>query len=261
MKRRAVDTLLAVAVFALAALAWKAYVEWKDVSPFLLPPPEDVWRATVDLATTGSTWHHVWVTVQEIVGGFALASTVAIAVGFLLAEVRAAERALTPLIVALQVVPKVALIPLLLLWFGFGLGSKLIVAATFAFFPVVAATLNGLKGVPAGHRDVATSLNASRRQRVAMFDLPSALPTILTGLEIAIVLSTVGAIVAEYLAGGEGLGFLAVTSLNHLEVDRLFGAIVLMALVGLVLHRAVVLARRLLVPWHESVRRDVVVPA
>jgi NitT/TauT family transport system permease protein len=243
-----------VAVVALL-VAWKCYVEWFDVSPFLLPPPEDVGRALADLVVLGETWRHVWITSREIVGGFLLALVLGVVTGLLLYEFRTLERALSPLLVALQVIPKVTLIPLLLLWFGFGSGSKLIVAAVFAFFPITTGTVAGLKGGDLGHRDLSTVLQARHHQRLVLFELPGALPSILTGMEVAIVLATIGAVVNEYLAGNEGLGYLALRSLNQVRVADLFGIVVLLSVLGFVLYAAVSVLRRMLVPWHASVRR------
>lgn len=244
--------LLILAVLATLLVVWKAYIAVFDVSRFLLPPPEDVWSASVDLVRSERTWHHVRVTLQEIVGGFALAAVAGVLTGTLLGEVRLVERAMNPFLVALQVMPKVALIPLLLLWFGFGIASKVIVAAIFAYFPIATATVAGIKSVDAAHRDLAATLLAGRRHRLWLIELPSALPSILTGMEVGIVLATVGAVVAEYLGGSEGLGWLALISLNYLRVDQLFGVIVLLSLLGFALHTTVVSLRRVLVPWHAS---------
>lgn len=255
MRDRVSSTVAALVALAVVLLGWKAYVEWFDVSAFLLPPPEVVWRATVDLATSSDTWSHAWVTTREIVGGFLFATALGVATGVLLAEVRVLERALTPLLVALQVIPKVTIIPLLLLWFGFGSGSKVVIAAVFAYFPITMGTLAGLKGAELGHRDLAAVLQARRGQRLWTIELPGALPSILTGMEVGIVLATIGAVVAEYLAGDEGLGWLALRSLNGVRVDELFGVIVLLSLLGFVLYAVVSVLRRVLVPWHPSVRR------
>lgn len=248
---------LAVAVASLAAVAvaWKAYVVWFDVSHFMLPPPEDVGRATLGLLGQGETWHHTWVTTKEIVGGFVLAIVFGVATGLVLAEFRVLERALSPLLIALQVMPKVAIIPLLLLWFGFGSSSKLVIAAIFAYFPITTGTIAGIKGVDLHHRDLATVLQARRSQRLAVIEVPGALPSILTGMEVAIVLATIGAVVAEYLAGSEGLGWMALRSLNQVRVADLFGVVVLLSALGFAFYLAVSLLRRLLVPWHASVRR------
>jgi NitT/TauT family transport system permease protein len=117
---------------------------------------------------------------------------------------------------------------------------------------VTAGTRAGTRSVERNHRDLATTLQATRWQRLTQIDLPSSLPSILTGMEVGIVLATVGAIVAEYLSGSEGLGWLATFYLNQLQVDALFGVIVLMSALGLLLYAAVLGLRRLLVPWHQS---------
>jgi NitT/TauT family transport system permease protein len=252
MRSKTTSVIIAVLTFVLIIAAWKAYVVWADVSKFLLPPPESVGAATVELVTERATWEHAWVTLREILWGFALATGVGLSIGAILGEFPVLSRAYTPYIVVFQVLPKVAIIPLLLLWFGFGSTSKLLVAAMFAFFPIVVATQAGIRAVDPGHRDLATTLQASPRQRLFLIDFPSALPTILTGMEIGIVLATIGAIVAEYLSGGEGLGYLAVSNLNQLKVDSLFGVIVLLSLMGLLLHAVMAGLRRWLVSWHPS---------
>jgi NitT/TauT family transport system permease protein len=251
-RRRVVSIMIGIVTFAFVIAAWKAYVTWWDVSKFVLPPPESVGAATIELITESATWQHAWVTLKEILWGFLLATVLGVTIGAVLGEFPVLSRAYTPYIVVFQVLPKVAIIPLLLLWFGFGSTSKVLVAAMFAFFPIVVATQAGIRSVEPGHRDLATVLQATPRQRLCMVDLPRALPTLLTGMEIGIVLATIGAIVAEYLSGGEGLGFLAVSNLNQLKVDSLFGVIVLLSLMGLLLHGAMVGLRRLLVSWHPS---------
>jgi NitT/TauT family transport system permease protein len=247
---------LSLVTLVLLIVAWKLYVSWGDVSKFVLPPPEDVGRATIELVTDSKTWSNAWVTLSEILLGFAIAAVAGIVIGAVLGEVPLLSRAYTPYIVTFQVLPKVAIIPLLLLWFGFGSSSKVAVAAMFAFFPIVVGTQAGIRSVEPGHRDLATTLQARPSQCLLLIDLPSATPAILTGMEIGIVLATIGAIVAEYLAGGEGLGHLAVVNLNQLKVDSLFGVIVLMSVMGLLLHSAIAGLRRLVVSWHPSAGAD-----
>jgi NitT/TauT family transport system permease protein len=255
MRERLLSVLATTVAVAVLVAAWKLYVVWSDVSRFLLPPPEVVARATVELLGRGDTWHHVWVTTREITGGFLLATVLGILTGLVLAEWRLMERALSPLLVALQVMPKVTVIPLLLLWFGFGSSSKMVVAAVFAYFPITTGTLAGLKGVDLHHRELATVLQARRSQRVFLIDLPGALPSVLTGMEVGIVLATIGAVVAEYLAGSEGLGWMALRTLNQVRVEELFAVVVILSVLGFAFWAAVSLLRRVLVPWHASVRR------
>jgi NitT/TauT family transport system permease protein len=231
---------------------WKFYVEAADVSKFVLPPPEDVARGLGEVSGEGDTWHHAWVTLQEILLGFTIASVVGVVLGSLVGEIELLDRALTPYLIVLQVLPKVALVPLLIVWLGFGMSAKAVIAAVFAFFPITWGTRAGLRSIEPGHRDLARTLQANRRQRLALVDLPSALPSILTGMEIGIVLATIGAVVAEFLSASEGLGWYAVANLNQLQVDRLFGVIILLSALGFVLYAAVAGLRRLLVPWHPS---------
>jgi len=232
--------------------SWKAYVEISDVSRFVLPPPEDVGGALVDILQEQRTWHHLRVTVTEILAGFGAAVVVGVAVGTVLGELPAVERVVNPYLIVLQVLPKVAVIPLLLLWLGFGSSAKILIAAVFAFFPMTAGTRAGIRSVEPGYLDLAATLQTGRWQRLWLIELRAALPSILTGMEVAIVLATVGAVVSEYLAGGEGLGWLAVVNLNQLQVDNLFAVIVILCVVGVTLYVAVAGLRRLLVPWHPS---------
>jgi NitT/TauT family transport system permease protein len=252
MRRRLVSLAVALGALVVLVVAWKAYIAWRDISPLVLPAPEDVAAATGDLVGDERTWEHVWTTVREILVGFAFATAIGVALGALLGEVPLLDRALTPYIVVFQVLPKVAIVPLLLMWMGFGVSSKIALAAVFGFFPIMAGTRAGIRSVDAGHRDLVSTLQARLRHRLFLVELPSAMPSILTGMEVGMVLATIGAVVGEYLAGGEGLGFLVVSYTGQLRTDSAFGVIVLLSVLGYVLHAAVASLRRVLVPWHAS---------
>jgi len=253
-RRRRPSFVLVTTPIVLAALIglWKGYVEVFHVSRFILPPPEDVWSAFVQLVQEGNTWHHARITAYEIAVGFGLAVAVGILLGLVLGKLQKVEQVASPFLVALQTTPKVALIPLFLLWFGFGTSPKILTGAIFAFFPITTNTIAGVRAVDRGHRDVMESLNAGRLQTFRLLDLPSALPYVLAGMEIGIVLATVGAVVAEYLGGRQGLGYLAVVSLNQFRVERLFAIVFVLAAMGFAFQRVVVELRRVLIPWHES---------
>ncbi len=252
MRTRLFSLGLSLLVLVALLVAWKAYVEINDVSRFVLPPPEDVGQGVLEVLGDEATWHHLWVTVQEILIGFALATVFGLLTGALLGEFPVVDRALTPFLVFLQVLPKVAVVPLLIVWLGFGLSAKVVIASVFAFFPITVGARSGLRSVDPGHRDLASTLQATRRQRFWLIECPSALPSVLTGMEVGIVLATIGAVVAEFLAGSEGLGWLSVSYLNQLQVDLLFGVIVLLSVLGFVLYALVAGIRRLVVPWHPS---------
>ena len=245
---------LAPPVLTVAALlvAWSVYVARAGVSPFVLPAPEAIAGAFVALIAERDFARHLGTTLLETLSGFVIATITGIAFGTVLAKSPLIESAVKPLIVALQVVPKVALVPLLIVWFGFGPESKIVIASVLAFFPVFSNTLLAMKSVDRGSIELFKVLRAKPWQRFLLLELPSAGPTILTGLEIGIVLAIIGAIVGEFVGGNVGLGYLAVARLQELKVASLFAIITVLALIGLSLYAVVGLARRLLTPWQPT---------
>jgi len=233
--------------------SWQFAVSVIGVSRFILPAPLDVWDSLVGLVTGGTVWYHVWITLYEVLVGFAFALVVGTAVGAILGRVVWLERAVQPALVALQVTPKVAFIPIFVIWFGFGTTSKIIMAGILAFFPIMLNVMLGVRSVDRGHRDVMRGLGASKWATFKSLELPSTLPYIFAGAEVGIVFAVIGAIVGEYLGGSEGLGHLVVRSLNALDAPQLFAVIVLLALMGSLLYAGVTLAKRLMIPWHDSV--------
>lgn len=231
---------------------WTLYVQHAKVSAFILPPPVAIGRAFLALVEGGRVWTHVWVTVEEAISGFLIAVVLGMLFGTLLAKVRLLEIAFKPFIIALQLVPKIALVPLFILWFGFGIESKVVISATLAFFPIFANALIGFKSVDRGDQDLFISMQAKPLATFWLLDLPSALPVILTGAEVGIVLAIIGAIVGEFMGGNVGLGYLAVAKLQDLKVADLFAVILLLTLIGLTLYMLVSALRRWLTPWHEA---------
>ncbi len=233
---------------------WKLSTVVFDVSPFVLPPPEEVAVRLAALMSQPEIWIvHARITLVETVVGFGFALVTGVMAGAVLGRIFWLELAMRPLIVALQVVPKVALIPLFVIWFGFGLTSKIIIAAILAFFPIMLNVMLGVRSVEPGHRDVMRSLDASRWQQFVSLDFHSTLPYVFAGMEVGIVFALIGAIVGEYLGGNEGLGYMVVVSLNALDAPQLFAVIILLAALGSILFFAVNGLKRLMIPWHESV--------
>ncbi|AZS38324.1 Riboflavin transport system permease protein RibX [Microbacterium lemovicicum] len=233
--------------------AWHLYVTIAKVNPFVFPPPAAVGEAFVVLLADPATWSEVGITVTEILAGFAIAVVLGVLVGVLLGKLPWLELSIRPLIVISQVAPKVAFIPLFVIWFGFGMTSKIVLAALLAFFPVMLNVLLGVRSVERGQREVMSSLNASRFQTFTQLELRSLQPYLFAGMEVAIVLATIGAIVGEYLGGSEGLGAMVVRAMNSLDASRTFALILLLSLIGLVLYLIVNEAKRFFIPWHESV--------
>lgn len=240
-------------ILVLFLAVWHGYVTVFNVSKFIVPPPAAVAESFIDLLATPSTFRHTWITLYETLVGFLIACVVGVGLGAVLGKTPWLEKALNPFIIATQVVPKVALVPLFILWFGFGPEAKIVVAAVLAFFPILTNTVLGVKSVDLGHRDVMTVMNASRWQRFVTLELPSALPAILAGMEVGVVLSIIGAVVGEYLGGSTGLGHLAVAALNDYKVGAMFAVILLLTLLGFALYVLVGLLKKVLIPWHESV--------
>jgi NitT/TauT family transport system permease protein len=249
---RALPWVRTAITLVLMIVIWKLVIAVFDVSPFVLPQPEDVIGGMGDLINSEGFWSDVRTTLTETLVGFSIALVLGIVGGTVLGRVVWLEQALRPVIVASQVVPKVALIPLFIIWFGFGITSKIIIVALLAFFPILLNVILGVRSVDTGHRDVMRSLNASRWQTFRRMEYPSTLPYVLAGMEVGIVFAVVGAVVGEYLGGDQGLGYRIVTSLNNLEAETLFAVIVVLTLFGFLLYLAVVGLKRLLIPWHES---------
>lgn len=238
-------------------VAWELYVRYSGISEYVVPAPADAWTSLVALLREPSTWTvHIWTTLLETLVGFAIAVVTGIAFGAVLGRVYWLELALRPIIVALQVVPKVALIPIFVILFGFGVTAKIVTAAILAFFPIMLNVMLGVRSVSDGHREVMRSLGAGRWQTFRHLDFPSTLPYVFAGMEVGIVFALIGAIVGEYLGANEGLGNLVVVSLNALDAPRLFAVIILLAALGSVLYFGVTGLKRLMIPWHESVQQN-----
>ena len=251
-QRPRLELLAAPALLGCLLLTWQTYVTLSGVSAFILPSPGAVLAALAHLLTTPTVWRHVGLTALQTGAGFLAATLLAIAAGFIVGRVPWLERTLTPFIVASQLVPKVALIPLFVVWFGYGPEPKLLVVTVMAFFPGFTSTVLGLRSIEPGHADVMTCLNASIWQRLTRLELPSAAPYILSGMEVGVVLAIIGCVVAQMLAGNAGLGYLLMAKMNAYETDGLFAVLMLLAALGCGFHFAVRVLRRVLVPWHAS---------
>jgi NitT/TauT family transport system permease protein len=253
MSKKLLPWLTTPLILAAFFFLWDLFVRVFDISELVLPPPLMVLDSLVDVVQDPQTWDHAQVTATETIGGFLIAVVCGVVVGVLLGKVPWLERSLRPLIVASQVVPKVALIPLFVIWFGFGMTSKVIMSAMLAFFPIMLNVQLGVRSVESGQRDVMRSLNASRWQTYRHLDLKSTMPYVFAGMEVGIVFAIIGTIVGEYLGGSEGLGYLVVRTLNELNAPALFAVIILLSVLGLALYFVVHGLKRFVIPWHESV--------
>ena len=208
-----------------------------QTSPLILPGPGAVAERLVSFVSSGRAWPHISLTTQEIMAGFALGSFLGIGIGTLAAESNIARRVIMPYVIITQALPKFALAPILVIWFGFGMGPKIIIAALIAFFPLLENTYLGLTSTPAQDLELFRALRASRWVTLLKLRLPYAIPTIFSGLRVALMLSLVGAVVAEYVGANKGLGALIIVSQGTLDTELMFVAFVLLTVLGIVLDK------------------------
>ena len=234
---------------AVAFLAlWQAIVVVGDYPTFILPGPAVVAARFVRAWTDGTMEPNAVATVREIVLGFLVGAVAALAVGYLLARSRLANLVLSPYLVAAQSTPILALAPLLSLWFGSGLLSKVVICSLIVFFPVAVSTLVGLRSVDSGLLELGRSLRASRRQLFTTLEIPAALPSVMGGIRVGVTLAVVGAIIGEWAGGDEGLGVLINLARGSLfDIPLMFATLLTIALIGLALYGLTVLVERRLV--------------
>jgi NitT/TauT family transport system permease protein len=247
--QRAGDVALPATTLVLLLAFWEWGVGLLGIGAYLLPPPSMVARALVDMASDGSLWTHLQVTLTETTAGFVIALFAGVTVGALLVQSRLLERAVFGYLVAIQTMPKIALAPLFVAWFGFGLSSKIGVAALIAFFPILVNVIVGLKSCDAGKVDLMKTLSASRWQVFRYVQLPSALPYIVAGVDVAIVFALTGAIVGEFVGATAGLGYQMVLANSEMQVPKVYAVLLVLGGVGVVLHVLVELLRRSLRRW------------
>ena len=237
--------LLALGAGILLVLAWKALTVIGGYQPFILPPPESVAARFVRAWTDGTMEPHAETTLVEIALGFAVGAGLALVVGYLLARSRIVEQALSPYLVAAQATPILALAPLLVLWFGTGLLSKVVICALIVFFPVAISTMVGIRSVDRGLIEMAVAFRATPRQVLARIEVPWALPAIFGGLRIGVTLAVIGAIIGEWAGGEKGLGVLINLARGSLfDTPLLFATLLTVALLGVALYLVVVLVER-----------------
>ncbi len=246
--------LPSLALVVLLLAAWEAYVRLAGVSPIVLPGPirvlESLWEYRADAV------RHSIPTLVETVLGFSLAVVLAIVAAASMDRAPGIRRALEPILVTTQTIPIVALAPLFLLWFGFGLAPKVLVVLLVTFFPIVVALLDGFRSAPPEAGDLLRSYGASDGQAFRLLRWPSALPSLFTGLRISVVYAVIGAVFGEYVGAREGLGIWMQISANAFRTDLVFAAVVVTSALSLALYWGVGALRRMVVPWAPGVRHE-----
>ena len=244
--------ILIFAVLVLVLGAWHIGVSAFQVSHLIFPGPVAVARSVATLFSSGEVWPHLWVTLYEILAGFALGALAGFVLGALIGQSAVLEAVLYPYVVAFQTVPKVAVAPLFVLWFGFDTTSKVVITATIVFFPVLANTIVGLRSAPRDQIDVMRAFTASPWHVFRMVRLPHALPYIFAGLDIGIVLAVIGAIVGEFVGAQAGLGYLILQRNFSMDAAGMFAILVVLSAVGMVLHAIVRFIAQRVIFWADA---------
>jgi putative hydroxymethylpyrimidine transport system permease protein len=244
--------LLPGLVIATVLIVWEAAVRIFDMPRYILPAPSAI--VSVLIERWDVFLRHTGVTVGESLVGAALGITLGIALAMGMFLRSWLEQAVYPLLIASQNVPIFAIAPLLVVWFGYGFGSKVAMAAVTVFFPMTVAVLDGLKRTDPDWVRLFRTMGATRRQVFFRLRLPAALPSLFSGLKLAAIYASVGAVLGEWAGAGAGLGYLMLSANAQLRVAEVFAAIVCLTPIGLVMLGAVVLLERKLMPWQRTSR-------
>lgn len=252
-----VPTPVSVTAFSLVLIAfWQVLVSSGAVSSFVMPPPMDVARQIgelgEDFVTFGYVWDNFLITAQEVALGFVLSAVVGIGLGVAVAKTAFGRRVLRPFLVALYAAPKIALAPIFVTWFGFGVTPKVVMAAFIGFFPLLVDTVAGLAGTDRNEQKLFRVVRANRVQTFVKLELPTALPYIFAGLKSAAVLTVIGAVVGEFMGGGDGLGALIKTASTQLALDRVFAYVVVLSALAYAFYALIDVLERRLVFWRKA---------
>jgi NitT/TauT family transport system permease protein len=236
--------------FLVLFVLWEVGVHVFSVHEYILPPPSQVFRALV------KNWQPVLssagITSLEILAGYALAIAVSIPLAIGIVFSRAIEEAVYPVVVFLQIVPKIAVAPLFIIWFGFGFTPKLLLVFLLSFFPIVIASISGFRSIDPEIMDFVHTTGAGGLRTFAKIRLPYALPEIFTGLKVGAAISATAAVVAEFVASDRGLGYLLLQYNGDLNTQMVFAVVMVLGAIGLLVYFAVELLERLIIPWHVS---------
>ena len=244
---------------ALLIVGWDVAIRIFHIPPYQIPKPQDVlvtlWEDGPKLLAQAVP------TTEATVWGFLLSAAFGIPMAMLIAGSRTVESYVYPLLVFSQSIPKVAIAPLFVVWFGFGMLPKVLAAFLLGFFPVVVSAVQGFKSVEPDMLDLARAMEAGPLQTFRMIRLPHAMPAIFAGLKVSITLAVVGAVVGEFVGSNSGIGFVLQRSIGNFELPTMFAALVVLALIGVLLFWVVDVIERFAIPWHSSQRTEIVVGA
>jgi len=245
--------LPAVLVLIVTFILWEFFVVIFSIPNFILPPPSGI---ISELIGTKVDWiSHIIVTLYETLLGFSMAFILGVTTAYLIVHYKVLANIIYPYILAAQIVPKVAVAPLLFIWLGFGELPKILLAFLLAFFPIVIDTVVGLRSTDPDLLDMARLLKAKRTQIFWHINLPSALPSIFGGTKVGMTLAIIGAIIGEFVGANKGLGFMIILAQQHFTTTIIFASILLLIILGILLYLVIEFIEAIVTPWYRKLKR------
>jgi NitT/TauT family transport system permease protein len=253
--RRKWQRLLPLLLLLVVLAAWQGITVLAIYPTFIIPPPLDVAEKFVEVLMDGRLWLHTQVTLSAVLSGLVIGVSVGLILGYLIAKNPLLEQALSPIIISLQSTPIVAYAPLLVIWFGSGITSKIVTGALIVFFPTLMNTVVGIRGVPKPLRDLMRSQRATRWQTFTKLEVPAAMPILISGLKISATLAVIGAVVGEFVSANAGLGFWINLARNQFDTPLVLVAVITLAVIARLLYGLVSVLEYRVLAWQRRSQR------
>ena len=231
---------------------WWIYVAVKHVPAYILPSPPKVWNSLEKMFVKGTVYPHLWTTTYEVILGFVIGAFLGIVLGYIFIKVDALKTMLMPYLIFLQTAPKIALVPLLVIWFGIGLVSKVVLIISMVLFPVLSGMMLGLESIPPDVRNLMKILKASKWQIFSQVEMQYSLPALFASMKVGIVQAVIGAIVAEWMSGKQGLGYILTYASSTYDTPMLLAGIIVTIILGITTYQVISVLEDKFLYWHES---------
>ncbi len=231
---------------------WWIYVAVKHVPAYILPSPPKVWNSLEKMFVKGTVYPHLWTTTYEVIFGFVIGAFLGIVLGYIFIKVDALKTMLMPYLIFLQTAPKIALVPLFVIWFGIGLVSKVVLIISMVLFPVLSGMMLGLESIPPDVRNLMKILKASKWQIFSQVEMQYSLPALFASMKVGIVQAVIGAIVAEWMSGKQGLGYILTYASSTYDTPMLLAGIIITIILGIATYQVISVLEDKFLYWHES---------
>lgn len=248
--KSAINPLIRIIISTLVTIGlWQSIVVIFDMPSFILPTPLAVFERLIERHEV--LLKHTWVTAQEIIFGLLLGLSMGLFFALQMLLFKPLKHWLLPLLIASQAIPVFAIAPVLMLWLGYGMASKIVMAALIIFFPVTTCCYDGLRNTPTGYLDLAKTMGATKWQMLRHIQLPASLPTLASGIRVAVVIAPIGAVAGEWVGSSAGLGYLMLQANARMMIDEMFAALLILSALSILLYFVTDKALKKLIPWEK----------